>query len=187
MGRADVRGTRQMRTRRKRSGMAMALGIGALAVSSAIAQSPAASGAQVLLSSGGPASFQGQAQEEIVREIDDPHTGDRWLLMRNGQFPGGPGRLVLASAHRNAAGGAAGRAAGQPGEAQMIPVIRAGDRLIVEEHTAVVDAVLEARALNPAAAGTRFDVRLTMGGNVVRVVALGPGRAALLTKTGIRP
>jgi len=61
--------------------MAMALGIGALAVSSAIAQSPAASGAQVLLSSGGPASFQGQAQEEIVREIDDPHTGDRWLLM----------------------------------------------------------------------------------------------------------
>ena len=71
MGRADVRGTRQMRTRRKRSGMAMALGIGALAVSSAIAQSPAASGAQVLLSSGGPASFQGQAQEEIVREIED--------------------------------------------------------------------------------------------------------------------
>jgi hypothetical protein len=69
----------------------------------------------------------------------------------------------------------------------MIPVIRAGDRLIVEEHTAVVDAVLEARALNPAAAGAPLDVRLTMGGNVVRVVAVGPGRAALLTEIGIRP
>jgi hypothetical protein len=36
-----------------------------------------------------------QVSGEIVREIDDPHTGDRWLLLRNAEAPGGPGRLVL--------------------------------------------------------------------------------------------
>ena len=66
-----------MRTERR-----VVMGAGMLAIataSMAFAQSAAASGAQVLLSSGGPASFQGQAPEEVVREIDDPHTGDRWL------------------------------------------------------------------------------------------------------------
>ena len=167
-----------------------AIGIGVLVLvtaSMADAQSRTVPGAQVLVSSGKVASLQGQAQEGIVREIDDPHTGDRWLLMRNSQFPGGPGRLVLATAHRNAIGGASGRTAGQPGEAQIIPVIHAGDKLIIEEHSAVVDAVLEARAINTATAGAPLDVRLTLGGRVVRVVALGPGRAARQTETGIRP
>jgi len=164
----------------------MAMGIGALglvAASMAAAQSAAAPSAQVLLSSGGLTSFEKQAQEEIVREIDDPYTGDRWLLMHNRQFPGGPGRLVLAAARRKASGGVAC----QSEEAQLIPVIHAGDRLIVEEHTAVVDAVLEARALNPAAVGAPLNVRLTIGGNVVRVVALGPRHAALLAEAGKRP
>ena len=31
----------------------------------------------------------------MVREIDDPHTGDRWKLMRDPVHPEGPGRLVL--------------------------------------------------------------------------------------------
>jgi flagella basal body P-ring formation protein FlgA len=77
--------------------------------------------------------------------------------------------------------------AGEAREAEVLPVIRAGDRLIVEEHTARVDVVLEARALNPAAAGSAFDVRLAIGGNRVRAIALGPGRAALQTITGERP
>jgi hypothetical protein len=39
---------------------------------------------------------QGKAvQGEVVREIDDPHTGQRWLLVRNGQLSGGPGHLLL--------------------------------------------------------------------------------------------
>jgi len=131
---------------------------------------------------------QGQGvQGEVVREIDDPHTGDRWLLRRNDQVPGGPGRLMLVAAHRNAAGGATPRAAGVTGDAQILPVIRSGDRLILEEHTARVDAVLEARAMNPAALGALLDVRLTIGGNVVRAIALGPGRVALQTRTGARP
>jgi flagella basal body P-ring formation protein FlgA len=128
------------------------------------------------------------AQKWIVREIDDPNTGDYWLLVRNDQIPGGPGRLVLAAAHRNASDGAALPAARlSAGEAEFLPVIRTGDRLIVEEHTARVDAVLEARALNPAAPGAMFDVRLRIGGRVVRAVALGPGRATLHPEAEVRP
>jgi hypothetical protein len=126
-------------------------------------------------------------QGEVVREIDDPHTGDRWLLVRNDQVPGGPGRLVLIAAHRHPSGGAILRTAGPAGDVEILPVIRAGDRLIVEEHTARVDAVLEALALNPAAPGSALDVRLAIGGNVVRAIALGPGRAALQQETGARP
>jgi hypothetical protein len=144
-----------------------------------------------MLSSGGLASVETLGlgvQGEVVREIDDPNTGDRWLLVRNDQFPGGPGRLVLVAAHRHAPGGVALPAARElTAEAEFLPVIRAGDRLIVEEHTARVDAVLEARAINPAAPGAAFDVRLTIGGHVVRAIALGPGRAALQPEAEVRP
>lgn len=162
--------------------MAWSAGLLLVAVSAACAQSSAGSRAQVMLSSGGLASVETLdlgVQGEVVREIDDPHTGNRWLLLRNDLLPGGPGRLVLVAAHRNAPGGATWRAESQTGATQLLPVIRAGDRLIVEEHTARVDAVLEARALTPAAPGAALDVRLTIGGHVVRAIALGPGRAAL--------
>ena len=174
-------------------GLRMAWGAGLLIVAAstacALAQVVAGPGshAQVMLSSGGLTSVETMeqgVQGEVVREIDDPHTGDRWLLRRNDQVPGGPGRLVLVAAHQSAAGGATPRAAGVT---EILPVIRSGDRLILEEHTARVDAVLEARAMNPAAPGASLDVRLTIGGNVVRAVALGPGRVALQTEAGTRP
>ena len=66
-------------------------------------------------------------------------------------------------------------------------VIRSGDRLTVEEHTAHVDAVLEARALGAAVVGAVLEARLTIGGSRVRVVALGPGRASMQLETGARP
>ena len=114
-----------------------------------------------------------------MREIDDPHTGERWLLVRNDLNPGGPGRMVLVGGLRNSVDGVAPRVGEQTVADVPQPVIRAGDRLIVEEHTALADAVLEARALTPAAQGSALNVRLTIGGKVVRAVALGPGRAAL--------
>jgi hypothetical protein len=159
------------------------------AASMVCAQSPGEHhpGAQVLLSSGGlVSSLVGNlANGEIVREIDDPNIlGDRWLLVRNDVYPGGPGRLVLVAAHRKAL---RPRAASETEEARLLPVIRAGDRLVVEEHTRVVDALLEARALSPAALGSALDARLMIGGRVVRAVALGPGRAALQPETEARP
>lgn len=127
-----------------------------------------------------------QLADLVVREIDDPHSGARWLLMRNHDNPAGPGRLVLIAAVNRQAG----RGTISTTSAEMIPprpVIRAGDRLIVEENTAVIEARLEAVALGPATLGSTFDVRLKLGGKVARVVALAPGRAAFQTRTEVQP
>lgn len=161
-----------------------ALGICLLALAAGWMQAQAGGQAQVMVSSGrlqaeGTSSL-GAAGGELYREIDDPNLGDRWLLERNAQVPGGPGRLVRA--------GTAWSAPGQiTAPAAALPVIRPGDRIVVEEHTAVVDAVLEARALRPAAVGGIFEARLAIGGRVVRVVALGAGRAAFAPPTEARP
>jgi len=113
---------------------------------------------------------------EIVREIGDPHTGDRWLLLRDSRHPGGPGLLLLVAAVRT------GPRQGAQGAQTPVPLIHAGDRVTVEEHTAVVDAHLEAVAMGPALLGSEFNVRLTMGGTVARAIALAPGRAAFLVQ-----
>ena len=59
-----------------------------------------------------------------------------------------------------------------------LPVIHAGDRLIVEEHTAVAEAGWRLWRWDSAAVGRPLRVRLEIGGKVLRAVALGPGRAA---------
>ena len=102
-----------------------------------------------------------------VQEIDDPSTGIRWVLSPDGIRPGGPGRWTRM--------GAPG--AGTLRAPHRALVIRAGDLLIVEEHTAVADARLEAVALASAPSGAEFRARLKIGGKVVDAVALGPGRA----------
>lgn len=71
--------------------------------------------------------------------------------------------------------------------AELRPVIHAGDEVIVEEHTAVVDARLEARALASAPIGAEFTARLKIGGLVVRVVALAAGRARRASETEVQP
>jgi hypothetical protein len=148
----------------------------------------AGSGPRVLLVSPGPATAQKGNGGQVVREICDPHTGKRWLLMRENGPPGGPGRMVLAGDFsRTASADGSGASPAEPGLTSSRAVIRAGDKLIVEEHTSLVEAYLEAVALGPAAAGSTLDVRLKMGGKVVRAVALGPGRAAIQTGTGVKP
>ena len=75
------------------------MGVLAMAAPWAGAQTAAGSGAspRVVLSSPAPASESSPgayALGEIVREIDDPHSGDRWLLVRDASHPGGPGLLL---------------------------------------------------------------------------------------------
>ncbi len=121
----------------------------------------------------------------VVREIDDPATGKRWLLEFDPAHPGGPGRLVLASesaavpgkrqAKINAPVSSLPTAVPSPVKA----IIRAGDRLVVEQNTRVIEARLEAVALAPARKGATFQARLEIGGKVVRAVAIAPGRASL--------
>ncbi len=123
-----------------------------------------------------------QPPNEMVREIDDPATGARWLLERYGTRPGGPGRLVMVWP-----GGIAAARSGTASAAPAENTIRPGDRILLVAHTAVMDAELEAVALAPAAAGDRLRVRLKIGGRVLEAVARGPGRAEWLPEVGERP
>ncbi len=116
---------------------------------------------------------------EVIREIDDPHNGNRWLLERDSSRPGAPGRLVLVGVAEYGAS-----EAGTTGKVSALPVIRAGDHIIVEENTSLVEARLEAVALNPALSGAPLKVRLVIGGRVLRALAVAPGRAELTPKDG---
>ena len=125
---------------------------------------------------------------EVVREIDDPQTGDRWLLTRDPSCPSGPGRLVLAAVGLDTAHAQGPEGSNVlPKTAKLIPVIHTGDHLVVEENTRVAEVILEATALGPALLESPLQVRLSIGGNVVRAIALGPGRAVFVRKTGARP
>jgi len=156
-----------------------------VAASWARGQTAAATGPGMRILISVPGLALAQTGGEIVREIDDPHSGARWLLMRNADHPGGPGLLLLAESGRKLV--QQGQAGFEPSGTGPRTVIRAGERLVVEENTAVVEARLEAVALNPAVIGSVLDARLRIGGRVVRAVALGPGRAALQPQTETRP
>lgn len=140
-----------------------------------LAQRPFATGKPALQFE--PARSQVTEPDRAVREIDDPGSGARWLLLRNPSCPSGPGRLVrMGTAEALMQSGSGEKAPVSRAEA---PLIRAGDALVVEEHTPLVDARLVAVALGPAELGAEFRARLQLGGKVVRVVALAPGKAAL--------
>lgn len=128
--------------------------------------------------------ISGMAAAEVpgntVREIDDPYNGDHWLLERDPEHPGGPGRLV-----RVAHGTAKAVASDTP--AVYRPVIHAGDKIVVEENTPVAEARLAAVALTPAEAGAELTVRLEIGGAVLRAIAFAPGRAELAPESGAQP
>lgn len=104
-----------------------------------------------------------------IRELNDPASGARWLLYASQN--GGPGRLVLVTNSESRA----------KESAPLLPrpVIRAGDRIVLEEHTAVVDAHLAAIALGPAAPGGALRVRLAIGGRIVPALAVAQGRAEI--------
>ena len=137
--------------------------------------------ASLILAGGVGAGGQnpGVHPSDVFRAIDDPHSGVRWLLLRDAKNPGGPGRMVRTGSSSLSQSGQEKRKVGT--ETPLVPVIRPGDKLMVEEHTATVEAHLEGVALGTARAGSPLEVRLRIGGRVVRAIALAPGRAALVT------
>ncbi|MFZ0747228.1 MAG: hypothetical protein WAM85_22685 [Terracidiphilus sp.] len=130
-----------------------------------------------------PADSMHDAPPGAVCEIDDPHTGARWLLTRDQDNPGGPGRLTLVATAHEVGQKSTKRNHSAPHVFSIAipprPMIRGGDRLIVEDRSTVVEAWLDAIALGPATSGKIFSARLRMGGKVVQAMALGPGRASL--------
>ncbi len=108
-----------------------------------------------------------RAQSATAGEIRDPSTGAVWMLMRNTDYPGGPGRLVLVEQGSDSTSEAAPKTL----------LIHAGDRIVVEEHSAVADARLTAIALTSAAKGETLRARMTIGGGVVMVRAVATANA----------
>ena len=100
-----------------------------------------------------------------MREIRDPNSGARWVVIGNLENSAGPGRLMPAE---DAAPARRGDFAAET--KPLLPVIHRGDRVVVEEHTATVEAYLEAIAMEPATTGSSFAVRLKIGGKVVKAL-----------------
>ncbi|MGA8043779.1 MAG: hypothetical protein WCA37_13335 [Terracidiphilus sp.] len=126
-----------------------------------------------------------------LRVIHDPSTGAHWLVVRDPQHPGGPGRLVRAGTEPQDPGASGVRIAGGQGRKPVTApprlVVRGGESLAVEDKSPMVETHLEAVALGPAAAGETLLARLGAGGKIVRVVALGGGRARLAAVSLVQP
>jgi flagella basal body P-ring formation protein FlgA len=95
------------------------------------------------------------------------------MLERNQEHPGGPGKMTEL----------AGDAKPAIHRSKTSPVILAGDRVIVVEKTVTADVNMEGIATSPAAVGENLKVRLAVGGWMVEVVALGPGRTRIAGET----
>ncbi len=126
---------------------------------------PVALAAAVALALASPA----HARQFAVGELVDPATGARWVLLRDTEHPEAPGRWVLARAGE----ADAAFARSEP------PVIHAGDKILLVEHTAIADARLAAFALTSAAKGDTLRARVAIGGGVVTARAAGKGLAEL--------
>jgi hypothetical protein len=113
----------------------------------------------------------------VLRQIDDPAAHGSWLLVRDPIHLAGPGKWIWEPRAHSAQDSDQDAAAYT--RVAIKPVILAGDRLVVEEETPVVDARMAATALSPAQAGAALRVRLDIGGKTMRAIAIGPGRARL--------
>jgi hypothetical protein len=122
-------------------------------------------------------------EPSVLREIIDPSTGDRWLLLRDPSRPGAPGQMVLVSGPARARTTESFVDLSMPWMPPPIvlkPIIRGGDPVVVEESTPVVEARFAGTALQPAVEGAQLDVRLKLSGTVIKTVALAPGRTSVV-------
>lgn len=163
---------------RIRIGLVLVLAAGAMA-HFAVAQKDKPASTPLAVVSTVPADL---AAASIVREIDDPGSGVRWLLVEDPEHPCGPGRMIALAPGEEMHGVSTHGA----NSARTAAVIHAGDRVQVVEHTAVMDASMEAVALASAAPGGPLRVRLRVGGRVLSARALGPG-LAVLAPVGEKP
>jgi hypothetical protein len=123
-----------------------------------------------------------------IRAFEDPGTHQHWLLIRDQNRVTGPALLVKAQ-HAACVSSTLGKMNSESKplfQLRSIPVIHAGDRIVLLEHSAVSDAELEATALQAAAVGDPLPVRLKFGGLTVRAIAAAPGYVTVGNKTSER-
>jgi len=102
----------------------------------------------------------------------DAATGDLWVMQRDKEHPGGPGRLAMVK------GSAETEILDMTRKREWI--IRAGDHVVIHEKTARVTARLDGVAQTAAARGERVNVKLSAVGWLVRAVAVAPGQAQFM-------
>ena len=116
----------------------------------------------------------------VIRSFEDASSHQSWMVVRDKKQPAAPARLWGPTMLRGAGCASAEESREALLQTASRLIIHAGDSLIVDEHTAIVDARLEATALNAAAGGERLKVRLMIGNRVVEAVAIEPGRAEMV-------
>jgi hypothetical protein len=143
--------------------------------------------------------FRGELRGEIHNEIADPCLGHHWQLVIDPIHPDWPGRLILLDQNAQNTQNTQNRNQSdnrvQTGPKRSVSdmqsmVIRAGDRVTVDQDSGVLDARFEAVALESAWAGEKLRVRLIVAGRrqgqnselnvpgpVIPVVATGIGLA----------
>lgn len=118
------------------------------------------------------------------RELVDPCVGAHWKLVSDPVHPEQPGKLVLLNE------GSVGHQYLPQGAEK--PIVRSGERVVVEQETQRLHSRLYAVALESAATGQRVRVRLVTGtsetrgsqGRVITVIAKGPGVSRWLSPEG---
>lgn len=119
----------------------------------------------------------------VIRSFEDAGTHQSWTVVQDKKQPAAPARLVGAAILPTAGRASAEESGEESLQMASRLIIHSGDSLIVDEHTAIVDARLQATALGAAAQGERLRVRLKIGDRIVPAIAIEPGRAEILSPT----
>jgi hypothetical protein len=112
---------------------------------------------------------------------------ERWQLVANSAYPAGPGRWIRSSSPGAAASPALRTISGNLPEPRSASpfVVRAGERVVLDEDRGRVSFSLVGRALGSARAGEPLRVQmLGLNAPVMTVVALSPGRVGFAAQQG---
>ena len=115
-----------------------------------------------------------------IHDLEDPSTHQHWLLLQDLSRPTGPAVLIELPLDLSCAPFRTAKSdlrSPLPARELSIPIIHPGDRIILSEHTRAFDAELEATALQAAAVGDVFTIRMKFGGLTLHAIATSPGRA----------
>ena len=123
-----------------------------------------------------------QAAWRVLRSFDDPGTAQQWFLLRDPSQPARPAKLIVVVHHRS---DRTDRVSGRrshsvtEGSGSDLPLVRAGDKIVLSEHSPGVESRFEATALSTASLGHVVSVRVDVWGRVLQAVVTGDARAEI--------